>query len=189
VTEATTATDGRSRRSRHIQIAAVVVVVVFALLAVVFRDRFGTDPRAVASPLVGRAAPVTRLPKLDGPGDMSLADLKGSIVVVNFWASWCVPCRAEHGQLAEAAKQYEPEGVRFVGIVYQDQAGAARAFLDQFGRSYDNLTDPGSRAAIDFGLFGVPETFFIDRNGVIAGKVAGPVNLSLVAANVDRLLG
>jgi cytochrome c biogenesis protein CcmG/thiol:disulfide interchange protein DsbE len=189
VTEAGAAAASRTRRSRHIQAAAVITVAVFALLAFVFRGRFGEDPRAVASPLVGRPAPLTRLPKLDGPGDMSLADLKGSVVVVNFWASWCVPCRAEHGQLAEAAKQYSPEGVRFVGIVYQDQAGAARSFLDQFGRSYDNLTDPGSRAAIDFGLFGVPETFFIDRNGVIAGKVAGPVNLSLIATNVDRLLG
>jgi len=119
---------------------------------------------------------------------VSLSDYRGSVVVVNFFASWCVPCRAEHAELARAADTFQAQGVRFLGIVYQDKADAVKSFLDQLGRPYDVATDPSSRAAIDFGMFGVPETFFIDRNGRIAGKIAGPVSYNVVLENVGRLL-
>lgn len=107
---------------------------------------------------------------------------------MNFWASWCQPCRAEHGELAAVAEAYEDRGVTMVGVVYQNDADDARAFLDDLGRSYDNVLDPGSETAIDFGLFGVPETFVIDRDGTVAGNVAGPVDAALLSATLDRVL-
>jgi cytochrome c biogenesis protein CcmG/thiol:disulfide interchange protein DsbE len=170
----------------RLSIAAAVVVALG--LAAVFAARFGVDARAVRSPLVGRPAPAETFQYLDRPGSVSLSDYRGSVLVVNFFASWCIPCRAEHAELTRAANDLQPQGVRFLGVVYQDKADAVKAFLDDLGRPYDVVVDPDSRAAIDFGMFGVPETFFIDREGRIAGKVAGPVTYNLVANNVDRLL-
>ena len=172
----------------RVRIALAGGIVVALALAAVLAARFGTDARAVRSPLVGREAPSETFPLLDRPGSVSLSDYRGSVVVVNFFASWCVPCRAEHAELARAADALQPQGVRFLGVVYQDKAAAAKSFLDELGRPYDVATDPGSRGAIDFGMFGVPETFFLGRDGRIAGKVAGPVTYDVVAANVQRLL-
>lgn len=173
----------------RIALAAAAAVLVTVALASVFAGRFGEDPRAVASPLVGKPAPERALPMLDGEGQLSLTELRGNVVVVNFWASWCIPCRREHAELAAAAAHYEGDDVRFVGIVYEDSARNARRFLDELGRSYDNVIDPGSRAAIDFGLFGVPETFFIDRDGIVRSRINGPVTTETVTAAVDPLLG
>jgi cytochrome c biogenesis protein CcmG/thiol:disulfide interchange protein DsbE len=172
----------------RVRLTIAAGVVLALTLAVVLAARFGTDARAVRSPLVGRPAPAETFQLLDRPGSVSLSDFHGSVVVVNFFASWCVPCRAEHGELARAADDLQPQGVRFLGVVYQDKADAVKSFLNELGRPYDVATDPGSRAAIDFGMFGVPETFFIDKSGRVAGKVAGPVTYNLVAANVERLL-
>jgi cytochrome c biogenesis protein CcmG/thiol:disulfide interchange protein DsbE len=132
--------------------------------------------------------PDFELELLDGGGTVSTDDLQGDVVVVNFWASWCQPCRKEHAELAATAEAYADRGVRFLGIVYQNDAEDARAFLDDLGRSYDNVVDPDSETAIDFGLFGVPETFVVDRHGVVAGNVAGPVDEALLSATLDRVL-
>lgn len=158
------------------------------LLAVVFATRFGENPRAISSPVVGKVVPNRTLPLLDGTGAASLEDFRGEVLVVNFWASWCVPCRREHAELAAAQRAYAGRGVRFVGIVYQDNPSEATKFLQQLGRNYDHYTDEGSRAAIDFGLFGVPETFYVDRDGTVRGKTAGAVTKATVSEAVDRLL-
>jgi cytochrome c biogenesis protein CcmG/thiol:disulfide interchange protein DsbE len=174
--------------SRKVLLAALAVVVAVVAMAAAFAGRFGEDPRAVASPLVGKPAPSRDLELLDEDGTLSLDEMRGEVVVVNFWASWCVPCRAEHGELSSAAQRYRSEGVTFVGIVYQDTEGAARDFLDRLGRPYVNVSDPGSRAAIDFGLFGVPETFVIDREGIVRTRHAGPVTMEALSASIDPLL-
>ena len=170
------------RRVALLSLAALVGV------AAAFGTRFGTDPGVVDSPLIGRPAPDVTLPYLERDGELSLADLRGDVVVVNFWASWCVPCREEHDDLVTAAARYEDRDVTFVGIVYQDRPEQAIAFLDELGRGYDHLIDPGSRAAIDFGVFGVPETFFIDRDGTVVAKVVGISDLALLSETIETII-
>ena len=174
-----------SRWPRRTAIATIMVVL---LVAAAFGTRFGSDPGTVDSPLIGRPAPDLTLPYLESDGRLALRDLRGEVVVVNFWASWCVPCREEHSALITAAERYEDEGVRFLGIVYQDQRQQAIAFLDELGRGYDHLDDPGSTAAIEFGVFGLPETYVIDRDGTIAAKITGATTFEGLASTIEDVL-
>lgn len=179
------------RRRRVLRLAAVVVAVAAIGIGAVFGSRLTSDPTLVDSPLIGRPAPEVVLPALEGPGTVSLADLRGQIVVVNFWASWCVACREEHPALLGAAEQYRDAGVTVVGIDYQDSHAAAVAFLDEMGRGGENyryVTDPGSRAALDFGVFGIPETFVLDREGTIVAKITGASTYPLLAGTLDAVL-
>lgn len=133
------------------------------------------DPRELPSTLPGQPAPDFTLQTLDGGATVRLADVAAEAVVLNFWASWCVPCRAEHAPLAAAARAYEPRGVRFFGVIYNDPPANARAFLDELGESYPSLIDEGTKTAIDYGVYGVPETFVIDAHGIVRFKKAGPI--------------
>ena len=159
-------------------------------LAVILGSRFGKDPTFIASPLIGRTAPQTTLPRLNGAGEVILDDLRGNVVVVNFWASWCVPCRIEHPNLVAAAQAFAAAGVRFVGVVYQDDPAAATAFLDElgWGDGYEYVIDASSRTALSFGVYGVPETFFIDPAGVIVGKIIGQTEAILLGTTLDQIL-
>ncbi len=145
------------------------------------------DPNIIESPLVGRPAPDFTLEGLDVM-ELSLGDLNGRVVVVNFWASWCLACKQEHPYLVEAERKYAEEEVELVGIVYQDSRSNAERYIRQMGGSWPDLLDPGSRTAIAYGVFGVPETFFIDRNGVVAYKQIGPVDRNILDTWIPRLL-
>jgi cytochrome c biogenesis protein CcmG, thiol:disulfide interchange protein DsbE len=145
------------------------------------------DPRIVASPLVGRDAPPFTLHQLDGT-PVALADLRGQVVLLNFWASWCEVCVAEHALLREADQRWHDQGLRVVGIVYDDSTAAAADWMRTHGGTWPTLMDPGSRTAIDYGLFGVPETFVIDRAGRIVHKQTGPLTADLLAAWIPPLL-
>lgn len=185
--------DGESRtlrRGRLLRWAGLAAVMATLFLAVVLASRFGTDPQLVASPLIGQPAPDLTLPRLDSGENMSFVGSDESIVVVNFWASWCVACRSEHDDLLAAAASFKDHGVRFVGVVYQDEPDSAAGFLDElgWGENYDYVIDPGSRAAIAFGVFGVPETFFIDRDGIIVGKITGESDALLLGNTIDQIL-
>ena len=175
----------RSRIGWGLAVLAVVVVIVGVALA----SRFGSDPSLVNSPLIGQKVPDIVLPYLEGAGQVALAEDRDEVLVVNFFASWCVGCREEHPGLVAAASFFADAPVRMVGIAYQDRTDDAIGFLDRFGRGYEYVDDPGSRAAIEFGVFGIPETFFIDRDGIITGKIAGPVTPSELAGTIERMLG
>lgn len=172
-------------------IAGVGIAVGVGALVLVFSSRFGVDPRLVDSPLIGEPVPALNLELLAEEGSLDLTDLRGEVLVVNFWASWCFPCRGEHPALTAVASDYEDLGVRMVGVVYQDQPTQAMGFLDELGwggDNYDYLLDPGSRAAVEFGVFGVPETYFVDAEGIIVGKIQGEVTSAAVRTALDQIL-
>ncbi len=178
-------TERRPRWPRWVALAAVALTTV---VAVVFGARFGTDPSVVGSPLIGRDAPDVTLSHLERDGELALRELSGDVVVVNFWASWCPPCRAEHPALVRSAERYADDGVTFLGVVYQDREAAAIEFLDELGRGYDHVVDPDGRAGVEFGVFGLPETFFIDRDGTIAAKITGQLNQRMLEETIDEIL-
>lgn len=159
------------------------------ILAVVLASRFGADPRIVPTPLLGQPAPGFELESVDGARVVSLDDYAGNIVVVNFFGSWCLECRLEHDDFIAASDAFGPGGVRFVLINYLESAAATDAYLDRAGRSQftDYLADRHSRTAIAYGVFGIPETFFIDATGTVVGKVIGEVNAVALGATIDAI--
>lgn len=178
------------RRGSGVKIAAWAVVIASAVLAVAFSTRFGSDPGLSASPLIGQQAPDVVVPTLDGNDEVSLSDIDAEVVVVNFFASWCLECRTEHADLVATANAWSARNVRFVQIAYDDRPVDTEAFLDELGRSPETLylTDQESRAAIAFGVRGVPETFFIDASGVVQGKISGESNALLLSETIDTML-
>lgn len=165
-------------------IGLAVVLPLIALLAMGFRS----DPHAMDKPLVGKQAPAFALPALSDGREVTFEDLKGKPVVVNFWATWCVPCAQEHPNLLEAARRYG-EDVTFVGIVYQDKNEAVEAWLKRHGGSgYETLIDVNAKAAIAYGVYGVPETYFIGPDGVIVDKHVGPIPWPVLEQQVQGLV-
>lgn len=156
-------------------------------LIAVLAKGFSYDPRALPEELTGKEAPEFSLQSLDGY-TVNLSDLKGSPVVINFWATWCTPCFQEHKQLMSAAAKYKRRGVAFLGVLYGDTAENARPFLQQHGAAYPTLLDDKQRTNIDFGVSGVPETFVIDQSGIIVKKFTGPVTESQVSQVLNELL-
>ena len=169
------------RRWRRIAVGvAVAVVVVWAFVA---GQSLGRDPTLVRSALIGKPAPAFDLPTLEG-GRVDSAAWRGDVVVVNFWASWCVPCVEEAPELEAFARQNTGKDVRLVGIVYSDERDKATRFRDRFGLTFPQAMDPGGRTAIDFGVFGVPETYVIGRDGTVMAKLLGGVD----APTLDRVV-
>lgn len=145
------------------------------------------DARIIVSPLPGEPAPDFALAQLDGD-TVRLADLHGRVALVNFWASWCLPCRDEHAVLHRLHQSYPRSEVALLGILYQDTPENGRRFMREFGGNWPSAADPGSRVAIDFGVYGVPESFFLARDGTIIRKHIGPLSWELVQTTVDSLL-
>jgi cytochrome c biogenesis protein CcmG/thiol:disulfide interchange protein DsbE len=171
--------------------AAVPVIALFAY-------GFTRDPATIPSPLPGHQAPPFTLAVLAPgqgklarlPGDtIRLRDLKGKVTVLNFFASWCLPCRAEHAALSEAARYYQDKPTQFIGVLYNDEPAAGLRWIDEMGgMSYPAVTDVESRTAIDYGLYGVPETFIIDPTGRVAHKELGPITEAVLRRVVDSVL-
>jgi len=169
-------------------IAWTVLTAVVVLLMAIFLPRFGTDPSLSASPLIGKRVPDATVEAVDDGTPIALRSLEGRIVVVNFWAPWCIPCREEHAVLLSAAEAFASADVLVLGIVYQSEIGDVNRFLDELGRGYPSAMDPGSRAAISFGVRGVPETFFVDASGTVVAKVTGPVDGPLMTSTLEAIL-
>src|SRR5215475_13706727 len=166
-------------------------LILFLALAALFFFRLGSgDPSRIPSALIGRTAPQTNLPPVAGlhsadgkplPG-IDPADFKGAVTLVNVWASWCVPCHDEAPFLSALS---EDKRIRLVGINYKDQPDNARRFLGRYGNPFAAAgADQNGRASMDWGVYGVPETFLIGRDGKIAYKLVGPIT----QANLERVL-
>ena len=173
--------------SRAMQAIRVLVALTVLALVVVLAFGFRRDPQDIKTGTVGHAAPAFDLERLDAPGRIRLEDLSGKVVVVNFFASWCVPCKEEAPALVRVWERYRGSGVVFVGVVYQDAPEAARAFHERMGQTWPIGLDEGSRTAIAFGVFGIPESYFIGRDGVIAGRHIGAIDEATLITAIDRL--
>ena len=149
-------------------------LLIFLVLVGFFAVGLRLNPREVPSPLIGKPAPAFNLPVLDAPErKLSLQELKGKVWVLNVWASWCVPCQIEHPLVTELAKT---GGVPVYGLNYKDRASDASAWLAKLGNPYvATVSDTDGLVGIDYGVYGVPETFVIDQLGVIRLKHIGPL--------------
>jgi len=160
---------------------------VLVVAGLVFGGRLGRDATIVRSPLLGKPAPAFDLPVLTG-GTLRSSQLVGRPYVVNFWASWCVPCRKEARALESFWQASKDRGVGMIGIVYNDTEEAAAEFRAEFGLSYPQVMDPQGRAALDFGVFGIPETFVVDQRGVVLAKLVGAMAPGTLEQVLDRIL-
>lgn len=148
-------------------------LIIFVLLVVVLGVGLTLNPRLVPSPLIGKPVPQFELPLLGQPGTFSDKDLKGQITLLNVWASWCYACRMEHNMVTQLSQN----GFRVIGFNYKDEENDATAWLNQFGNPYQAvIQDIDGRVAIDWGVYGAPETFLIDEQGIIRHKVIGPLS-------------
>jgi cytochrome c biogenesis protein CcmG/thiol:disulfide interchange protein DsbE len=161
-------------------------LILLPVLAVVALLAYGIVAKG-REPLGEGPAPDFTLQLFDG-GQVSLSELRGQVVVVNIWASWCPPCRDEAPVLESAWRRYRDRGVTFIGVDYMDTEPAALAFIEEFGVTYPNGPDLGSRIADAYQVQGVPETFFITRQGEIAEVFVGPLNEARMTAILERLL-
>lgn len=156
------------------------------------------NPNAIPSTLPGRPAPDFTLSVFArGEGALArpegdsirLSQYRGEVVVLNFWASWCLACRDEHQSLSDVAQAYAARGVKFFGVLYDDSPSNGRRWIEEMGgQAYPSLDDPRKRTAIDYGLYGVPETFFIGKDGRVAYKHIGAVTDRLLQQKLDSLL-
>ncbi|HZR96750.1 MAG TPA: TlpA disulfide reductase family protein [Gaiellaceae bacterium] len=165
-------------RSRPAQIASVALVG-FLLVLLAMRVISGDRATALAADVAAGkdpAAPTFALPRLDGAGDVSLAALRGRVVLLNFWASWCVPCKQEARVLEQAWHRWRERGVVFVGVDAQDFTADARRFVDHHGVTYANVHDRAGATASSYGVSGFPETWFVDRRGRLVEHVSGPIS-------------
>jgi cytochrome c biogenesis protein CcmG/thiol:disulfide interchange protein DsbE len=165
-----------------VPLAAFLALVAYFALAL----RPGRDPEALPSALIGKPAPAYDLAALDGGPAVRSDALKGQVVVVNFFASWCVPCRLEHPVLMRLARQ---DGIPITGIAYKDAPAAAEKLLEDAGDPYVRVgLDENGRTGIDFGVYGVPETYVIDKAGRVQRRYVGPLTPATVQGDLLPLL-
>jgi cytochrome c biogenesis protein CcmG/thiol:disulfide interchange protein DsbE len=165
----------------------LVPLAVFIVLLVFLGVGLKLDPREVPSPLIGKPAPGFALARLDDAAQtIKREDMLGKVWMLNVWASWCVACREEHPLLVEFSRK---KLLPVYGLNYKDQRADGLAWLGQFGNPYDaSLFDKDGRVGIDFGVYGVPETFIIDREGVVRLKHIGPLTPQVIQSEIEPMV-
>jgi len=165
----------------------LVPLAIFALLVAFLYRGLSLDPKLVPSPLVGKPVPAFTLTRLDNPAaTISDADFRGKVTLLNVWATWCVSCRREHETLVQLAKTGQ---VEIIGLNYKDDREAANRWLAQLGNPYvANAFDSDGRVGIDWGVYGAPETFIIDREGIIRHKHIGPLTDEIIQEEILPLV-
>jgi cytochrome c biogenesis protein CcmG/thiol:disulfide interchange protein DsbE len=162
------------------------MLIVAAIVAVLFLG-LGKDPQYIESPLIGRPAPAFALKAVGSGETIDLAQYRGKPVILNFWATWCHPCWDEHPVLTQTSQALGSQ-VQFLGVVFQDDESRIKSFLQQRGWAYPTLVDHAGKTAIAYGVGGVPETYFLDKNGVIVAKFAGPMSADDIQTNLQKAL-
>ena len=165
----------------------LVPLTVFLLLVGLLFKGLSLDPKLVPSPLIGKPMPVFTLPRLQDPdATISDTDLRGEVFIMNIWATWCTACRAEHEVLLKLARSGK---VKLYGLNYKDQRAKAQRWLLQLGNPYvANAYDADGRTGIDWGVYGAPETFVIDRQGIIRHKHIGPLTVEVINREILPLI-
>lgn len=165
----------------------LIPLVIFIVLGVFLAIGLKLNPTEIPSPFIGKPAPAFSAPRLDSPEQqLAPADLQGKVWLFNVWASWCTSCRAEHPVLNELAKQ---QAAPIIGLNYKDAREDALSWLNRLGNPYEmSVVDPEGRIGIDYGVYGVPETFVIDKKGVIRHKLTGPVTPETVQQTLLPLI-
>lgn len=163
------------------------IVIAIAALVVVLVLAFRRDPHDIRTGTVGRPAAAFRLQKLDGTGTLALDDAKGKVTVVNFFASWCIPCKQENPDLVRVYERYRASDVAFIGVLYQDSRDSGLKYVKDNGVTWPTASDDDGQVAFAYGVFGIPETYFIDAEGVIQGRHIGPIDEATLVTAIDCL--
>ena len=169
------------------KVLLIGMAIIVPIIVVLFMN-LGRDPRKVTSPLVAREMIDFRLREVGTTQSVDLSSFRGRPIVVNFWATWCVPCHVEHQVLARVANMFGSQ-VQFVGVVFDDEESKILQFLQENGHAYPALEDEGGKVAIAYGVYGVPETFFIDKAGKIVAKHEGPLDEGSLTNYVAMAMG
>lgn len=179
------------KRRRRIVIFCVVSLLNVGLLALLLTQLLTPASKPVSDPLIGKSAPNFSLAMLpDSKSTLSLSNFKGKPIMLNFWASWCDPCKQEAPLLESTWKQMQAQGkdVVFLGIDFQDSNNDAINFLRLYGITYQNAVDASGSVASEYGVTGLPHTIFINRHGTVTAKVAGQLTAQVLASNLQSIL-
>lgn len=177
-------TPGRRREYVVLSVVSTIVIV----LALIFGIKLFIGDQTTQSPLIGEQAPAFNLQVWGSSNSVSISSLHGKPVVLNLWASWCIPCRQEAPALESAWQQYQSQGVEFIGVDVQDTQQAGQQFISENGITYPIVTDADGHLSINYGMTGVPETYFISPSGRIVGKIAGPLDAQSISTSMQQLL-
>lgn len=171
------------------RIVRITVVVALLALTVTLALAFRRDPHDIKTGTIGKPAPAFTLQRLDGTGEVTLADLAGKVVVVNFFASWCLPCTQENPALVRVYERYRGSDVVLLGVNLQESRENGLAYVQRMGMGWATVADDDGRVVLSYGVFGPPETFFIGRDGIIEGRHIGPIDEETLVNGIEKLRG